>query len=72
MLNLINGGEVKINRWGGGRVGISKYPLVSVMNEKKRHKCLILMPNLKVSRQARSEASKIKVIIKRVSNISIN
>ena len=53
-----------------GGVGISKDPLISVMNEKKRHKCLILM--LKVSKQTTSEASKNKVIIKRVSNISIN
>ena len=30
------------------------------------------MLNLKVSKQARSEASKNKVIIKRLSNISIN
>ena len=30
------------------------------------------MLNLKVSKQARSEANKDKVIIKRVSNISIN
>ena len=36
------------------------------MNEKS-HKCLILMCNLKVSKQTRSEASKNKVIIKRVS-----
>ena len=61
---------------GGGRgrcrVGIAKYPLISAMNEKKRHKCLILMLNLKVSTQTRSEASKNKVIIKRVSKISIN
>ena len=38
----------------------------------ERQKCLILMINLKVSKQTRSEASKNKVIIKRVSNISIN
>ena len=36
------------------------------MNEKS-HKCLILMFNLKVSKQTRSEASRNKVIIKRVS-----
>ena len=30
------------------------------------------MPNFKVSKQARSEANKNKVIIKSVSNISIN
>ena len=34
-----------------------------------RHKCLML--NLKVSKQTRSEASNNKVIIERVSNISI-
>ena len=54
---------VKFNKWerrGGG-----------LMNEKK-DKCLILMLNLKVSKQTRSEASKNEVIIKRVSNISIN
>ena len=38
------------------------------MNGKKRHKCLILMLSLKLSKQTRSEASKNKVIIKRVSN----
>ena len=42
------------------------------MNEKKRHKCLTLMFNLKVSKQTRSEASENNVTIKRVSNISIN
>ena len=58
---------VKIN----GEFGISKNPLISVMNEKKKHKCLILMLNLKVSKQTRSEASKNKIIItKRVSNIN--
>ena len=63
---------LKFNKRGGrGVVGISKYPLISVMNE-KRDKCLILMLNLKVSKQTRSEASKNKVIIKRVSHISIN
>ena len=35
-------------------------------------KCLILMLNLKVSKQKWSEASTNKVIIKIVSNISIN
>ena len=39
---------------------------------KKICKCLILMLNFKISKQTRSEASKTKVIIKRVSNISIN
>ena len=36
------------------------------MNKKKRQNCLILMLNLKVSKQTRSEASKNKAIIKRV------
>ena len=63
----MNGEGVKIN----GRGGISKYPLILVMNE-KRNKGLILMLNLKLSKQIRSEASKNKVIIKRLSNISIN
>ena len=39
---------------------------------KKRHKCLILMLNLTVNKRTRSEAGKNKVIIKRVSYISIN
>ena len=39
---------------------------------KNRHECLILMLNLEVSKQTRSEASKNKVIVKRVSNVSIN
>ena len=50
-------------------IGISKYPLISVMNE-KRDKCLILMLNLKVSKQTRSEASKNKVIIKSIKHIN--
>ena len=57
---------------GGRGFDISIYSLISVMNEKKRHKCLILMLNLKVSKESRSEASKDKIIIKKVSNISIN
>ena len=61
----------KPERGGKRGVGISKNPLKSVMN-KKRDKCLILMLNLKVSKQTRSEASKNKVIIRRASNISIN
>ena len=51
--------------------GISKNPLILVMNE-KRDKCLILMLNIKVSKQTRSEATRNNAIIKRVSNISIN
>ena len=58
----ISGGQNK------GDVGILKYPLISLMN-KKRDKCLALMLDLKVSKLTRSEASKNKVIIKRVSNI---
>ena len=54
-----------------GVVGIFKSPLTSVTNE-KRDKCLVLILNLKVSKQTRSEASKNKVIIKSVPNISIN
>ena len=54
---------------GGQNIKIS----VNIGNEpKKGHKCLILMLNLKVSKQTTSEASKNKVIIKRVSIISIN
>ena len=72
LLNLRNGGE----GGGGGqnkRVGRNFKISVNISNEwKKRHKCLILMLDLKVSKQTRSEASKNKVIIKRVSNISIN
>ena len=46
---------------------------VNVGNEwKKRQKCLILMLNLKVRKQTKSEASKKKVIIKGASNISIH
>ena len=62
---------VKFNKqWEGGAVGISKNPLISVMN-KKRDMCNIML-DLKISKQTRSEASKNKVIIKRASNISIN
>ena len=61
MSNLINGGM---------GFDISKYSLVSAMNE-KRNKCLVLMLSLKVSKQRRSEASKNKVIMKRISYISI-
>ena len=54
---------VKFNKRGGVEegVGISRYPLISVTNE-KRDKCLMLMLNLKVSKQARSEASKNNVM----------
>ena len=45
---------VKINERG---FGISKNPLTWAMNE-KRHNCLILMLNLKVSKQT-SEVSKL-------------
>ena len=58
-------GGFKIN----GGIGINL--LISVMNE-KRDKRLILMLNLKVSKQTRSETSKNKGVIKRVSDISIN
>ena len=55
---------------GVGGVRISKYPLISVTNEKRHN--LILMLNLEVSKQTSSEVSNIKVMIKRASNISIN
>ena len=51
---------VKINGCGGGVVGVSKNLLTSVMNEKKKHKCLILMLNYKVSKQARTELVRTK------------
>ena len=54
------------------RVEISKKSNNIGNDLEKGHKCLILMINLKVSKQTRSEASRNKVIIKRVSNISIN
>ena len=57
--------KFKKREGGWGVLGISKYPLISVMNEK-------IVLNLKVSKQTGGEASKNKVIIKRVSNISIN
>ena len=41
------------------------------MNE-KRDINVVLMLNLKVSKRTRSEASKNKVTVKRVSNIAIN
>ena len=45
---------VKFNKWGVGGSEFQK-----IRNEsKKRHRCLILMLKLKVSKQTRSEASK--------------
>ena len=59
------------NKQGEGRWNFKKP--VNIGNEwKKRRKCLILMLDLKVTKQTRSEASKNKVIIKGVSNISVN
>ena len=55
---------VEFNKRGGRNFKVS----VNIGNErKKRHRCLILILNLKVNKQTRSEASKNKVIIKRVS-----
>ena len=63
----MNGGLeifVEFNKRGGRNFKVS----VNIGNErKKRHKCLVLILNLKVNKQTRSEASKNKVIIKRVS-----
>ena len=63
---------VKIKKRGGGQnkreVGLSKNPLISVMNEKRDinvHKLLML--NLKVSKNIRSAASKNKAMIKKLS-----
>ena len=54
----------------GGR-NLNKF--VNIANEwKKRHKCLVMMLNIKVNNWTRNEASKSKVIIKRVSDISTN
>ena len=54
-----------------GEGGRNFKKFVNIGNEwKKRHKCLVLMLNLKVSKRTRSEASENKVIIKRISNIS--
>ena len=70
----------KFNKWGGqskqggggGGAESNFKKFLNIGNEwKKCHKCLILMLNLKVSKQTRSEASKNKVITKRVSNLSI-
>ena len=56
-----------------GRGVLEFQKFVNIGNEwKKRHQCLILMLNLRVSKRTKSENSKNKVIIKRVSNISIN
>ena len=56
---------------GNGGRNFKKF--VNIGNkERKRHKRLILMLNLKVSKQTRYEVSKNKIIIKRVSNISMN
>ena len=72
---------VKFSKWGEGVGGQNKQGRggwnlkisVNIGNEwKKKHKYLILMLNLKESKQTRSEVSKNKVIIKRVSNMSIN
>ena len=75
----INGGSetfVKFNERGGQNkreVGRNFKKSVNIGNKwKKRHKCLILMLNLKVSKKTRSEGSKNNIIIKRVSKISIN
>ena len=54
--------------WGGGE-GDFKKP-VNIAHEWKRHKWLILILNLKASKETRSEDSKNKAIIKRVSNIN--
>ena len=63
------GGGTKIN----GGPGRNLRKSVNISNEwKKRRTCLILTLSLKLSKQTGSEASKNKVIIKRVSNISIN
>ena len=60
---------IEIKGGGGGifvkfnkrRDRTSKNPLILVTNEKKRHKLLILMLKLKVSKQMGSAASKNKV-----------
>ena len=68
MPNKREGGQ---NKLGEGVLEFQKF--VNIGNEwKKRHQCLILMLNLRVSIRTKSENSKNKVIIKRVSNISIN
>ena len=57
------------NKWGFRNFKES----VNIGNEwKKRHKCLILMLKLKVSKQTRSEVSKNKVSNNQKSITSIN
>ena len=64
--NKTGGRGSKIFLINGGSRNFKKS--VNICNEsKKRHKCLILMLNLKVSERTGSEASENKVIIKRVS-----
>ena len=66
MPNKREGGQ---NKLGEGVLEFQKF--VNIGNEwKKRHQCLILMLNLRVSIRTKSENSKNKVIIKRVSNIN--
>ena len=61
LLNLISG------------VGQDFKKSVNIGNEwKKRHNCLILLLDLKVIKETRSEASNNEVIIKRASNTLIN
>ena len=63
LLTLING-WVKIN-------GGDQKKFVNIGNEwKKRHKYLILMLNLKVSTQTRSDASMNKAVIKSIKHIN--
>ena len=72
--NKTGGRGSKIFLINGGSRNFKKS--VNICNEsKKRHKCLVLVLNLKRSKRSKrtgSEASKNKVIIKRVSNISKN
>ena len=61
-------GFFNFNKQGG-----SRKKSVNIGNEqKKRHRCLILMLNLKVTKQTRRKAGKNKVVFKGVSNISVN
>ena len=60
-------GGVKMNSGGGQNFKKS----VNIGNERKKlHKCLILMLNLKVSKQTRNDGNKNKVIIKSVKHIN--